>query len=205
MGVVGDILLALAAAALVIALRLEYAFGVLVAVWLLVPPNLGVPHGPHLLLIHTLVLYAFVFRLLARRGPGEPSGAAYTPRLVHGAIVTLLLVAFLLGVILSPRTNSLGGDLRDWFAYFNLFVLFVVVLAVVRTISIWRAVATISVVVCGVVAIGVWERLTHHGWSNFFYEHLPSNYQAAGAGPLQRRNGHVRSQAGAQFALEYGW
>lgn len=205
MGAVGDILLALAAVALVIALSLEYAFGVLIAVWLLVPSNLSLPHGPHVLLIHSLVLYAFVFRLLARRGPGEPSASAYTPRLVHGAIIALVLVAFLLGVILSPRTNSLAGDLRAWLAYLDLLILFVVVLAVLRTISLWRAGATIALVLCAAVGIGFWEHFTHRGWSNFFYEHLPSSYQKAGAGPLQTRNGHVRSQGGAEFALEYGW
>ncbi len=205
MGTIGDILLSLVAIALVVALSLEVAFEALVAVWLLVPSNLSVPHAPHILLVHTVVLYAFVFRLLARRGPGEPSSEAYSPTFVHGALGAFVLVGFFGGVIFTPRGNSLAGDLHSWLSDLNLFILLVVVLAVVRTITAWRAVAIVAVVVCAVVAIGFWEHFTHRGWSNFFFEHLPASYLAAGVGPLQTRGGHVRSQGAAQFALEYGW
>lgn len=205
MGVAGDILVTVLATVLVIGLPLAGAFGALTAVWLLVPPNLIVPHAPHILLVHTVVLYAFCFRLMARRGPGEPSIAAYTPTVVHIALLALVLVLFFEGVIFTPPGNSLTGNLHFWFNDFNLLVLFVVVLAVVRTISLRRAVGIIVVVLCVVIGIGYWEYLSHRGWSAFFFEHIPTNYLAPGSAPLQTRSGHVRSQAAAQFALEYGW
>ena len=205
MGVVGDVLLTLVAMAAVIAAPLELAFAVLVAVWLLVPANLSVPHAPHILLVHTVVLYAFAFRLLVRRGPREPASDAFRPTPVHGALLALVLVVFFVGVIFVPSSNSLAGDIHAWINYLNLLILFVVVLAVIRTISQWRA-ATVMVGAFTVsVGIGIVEHFTHHGWSNFFYEHLPIDYVTFGAGPLQIRGGHVRSQAAAQFALEYGW
>lgn len=205
MGVLGDILLTAVAAGLVIGLPLAGAFGTLTAVWLLVPPNLSVPHAPHILLVHTFVLYAFCFRLMARRGPGEPKAAAYMPTVVHAALLVLVLVLFFDGVVFTPSGNSLAGNIHYWFNDFNLLVLFVVVLAVVRTISLRRAVGIIAVLICVVVGIGLWERVTHRGWSAFFFEHLPTNYLAPGSAPLQTRGGHVRSQGAAQFALEYGW
>lgn len=205
MGVTGDILLTVVATALVIGLPLAGAFGTLTAVWLLVPPNLIVPHAPHILLVHTVVLYGFTFRLMARRGPGEPSAAAYTPTVVHVALLVLVLVLFFGGVIFTPPGNSLSGDLHFWLNDFNLLVLFIVVLAVIRTISLRRAVGIIAVVLCIDVGIGLWERVSGRGWSAFFFEHLPTSYLAPGAEALQVRGGHVRSQAAAQFALEYGW
>jgi hypothetical protein len=205
MGVVGDVLLTLAAIAVVIVAPLEVAFAVLGGVWLLVPSNLSVPHAPHLLLIHSVVLYAFAFRLLVRRGPREPAVGAFKPTPVHVALLALVVVAFFDGVVFAPNTNSVAQDIHAWFNYLNLLILFVVVLAVIRTITPWRA-ATIMVGVFAVsVGIGIVEHFSHHGWSNFFFEHLPGNYVNFGAGPLQTRGGHVRSQAAAQFALEYGW
>lgn len=205
MGATGDILLTVVAAALVIGLPLSGAFGVLTAVWLLVPPNLIVPHAPHILLVHTVVLYAFCFRLMARHGPREPSSAAYLPTVVHAALLALVLVLFFDGVIFTPPGNSLNGDLHFWFNDFNLLVLFVVVLAVVRTISLRTSVAIVAVVVTIAVGVGLSEHFTHRGWSAFFFEHVAANYLAPGAAPLQTRGGQVRSQAAAQFALEYGW
>ena len=205
MGVAGDILLTVVAAALAVGLPLAGAFGVLAAVWLLVPPNLIVPHAPHILLVHTVVLYAFCFRLMARRGPREPSAEAYVPTVVHAGLLALILVLFFEGVIFTPPGGSLTGNLHFWFNDFNLLVLFVVVLAVVRTITLQRAVAIVSAVLCVVVGIGFWEHLTHRGYSAFFFEHLPANYLAPGSAALQARGGHIRSQGAAQFALEYGW
>lgn len=205
MGATGDILLTVVASCLVVGLPLAGAFGVLTGVWLLVPPLLSVPHAPHILLVHVVVLYAFVFRLMARHGPREPTPSAYSPTVVHAAVVALVAVLFFDGVIFTPSGNSLSANLHAWFNDFNLLVLFVVVVAVVRTLSLWRSVSIIAVVVCVMIGIGFWEHFSHRGWSAFFFEHLPSNYLAPGYAQLQRRGGHVRSQGAAQFALEYGW
>jgi O-antigen ligase len=205
MGVLGDVILALAAMAVVIAAPLEFAFAVLVGVWLLVPSNLSVPHAPHILLLNSMVLYAFVFRLLVRRGPDEPAPGAFKPTPMHVALLALVLVAFFDGVIFVPNSDSLAQDIHSWFNDLNVLILFVVVLAVIRTISAWRAATVIVSVFAASVGIGIVEHFTHHGWSNFFFEHLPANYINYGAGPLQTRSGHVRSQGAAQFALEYGW
>ena len=205
MGTAGDLLLSLAGVAVVLAAPLEVAFGALIAFWLLVPGNLSVPHLPHLLLVHRLLLYAFVVRLLVRRGDGEPRASAYALTPIHWALGALLLVGFADGVVLAPASDSLAGDLHSWLTLLDLLVLFVVVLAVVRTITPRRAVNIVVPVVLVAVGIGLLERLSGHGWSHFFFEGLPVSYYAPGANALQVRGGHVRSQGAAQFALEYGW
>ncbi|HUC37237.1 MAG TPA: hypothetical protein VMR97_08950 [Acidimicrobiales bacterium] len=205
MGVAGELLLTLFGVAVIVAAPLEIAFGALVAFWLLVPGNLQVPYAPHLFLVHRVVLYAFAFRLLVRHGHKEPKAGAYRPTPMHAALGVLLLVTFFDGVVFASRTDSLSADLHKWYTMLDLAVLFVVVVAVVRTISPKKA---LNVVACGAVAavmIGLFERWIGHGWANFFFEHIPANDLAAGAGPLQTRAGHVRSQGAAQFALEYGW
>jgi hypothetical protein len=205
MGVVGDLLLSLAAVALVLAAPLEVAFAALAVVWLLVPPNLSVPHAPHILLVHRVVLYGFTLRLLVRRGRGEPGREAFSPTPVLGALIALVVLGFFAGVVFTPRTDSLALDIHAWFNQLDLLLLFVVALAVIRTISPWRAAAIYVSVAAVTVGIGFFEYFVHRGWSNFFYEHLPASYLAAGAGALQTRGGHVRAQGAAQFALEYGW
>ncbi len=124
---------------------------------------------------------------------------------MHVALLAFVLLAFFDGVIFVPNSDSLAQDVHYWFNDLNLLVLFVVVLAVIRTISPWRAAAVMVGVFTVSVGIGIVEHFTGHGWSNFFFEHLPTNYLNYGVGPLQTRGGHVRSQGAAQFALEYGW
>lgn len=206
MGTAGDLALALAGVLAVLLAPLEASFAVLVAFWLLVPGTLVVPHAPHVLLADRVVLYAFALRLVLRHGrPGEPARRAYRLGAVHAALGALLLVGFLDGVALAPPQVSVAGDLHAWLYLLDLAVLFVVVLAVARTLGLWRTVRPVLGALAVVVVIGVAERLTGHGWSHFFFEHLPAGYLAPGADPLQLRGGHVRAQAAAQFALEYGW
>lgn len=206
MGVAGDLLLAAAGTLVVIMAPLEVAFGALVVFWLLVPGTLVVPHLPHIVLADRLVLYAFAGRLLARFGrPGEPGRGAYAVRPVHSALAVLLVVGYFDGVVAAPRTTSLAGDLHGWLSMLDLAVLFVVSLAVLRTIGLWRAARIVVITLMIAVVIGFAERFTGHGWSHFFFEGLPTNYLAPGATLLARRGGHPRSQAAAQFALEYGW
>ncbi len=206
MGVAGDLLLAAVGTALVVLAPLEVALVTLVCFWLLVPGTLIVPYAPHLLFEDRLVLWAFAGRLLVRsRLPGEPPGAAYRLTAVHGALAVFVVAGFVDGVVLAPAGSGLAGDLHGWLAELDLAVLFVVVLAVVRTLGPWRVVRAVAAVAAVAVAIGMLERVTHHGWSHFFFEGLPVSYLAPGADLLGTRAGHVRAQAAAQFALEYGW
>jgi hypothetical protein len=190
---------------LVLAAPLEVAFATLVVFWLLVPGTLPVPHAPHLLVADRVVLYAFAFRLIARRGPREPQRAAYRVTPIHGALCVLLVVGFLDGVGVAPSSDSVAQNLHDWVTQIDLLVLFVVTLAVVRTISTRRAMSIIVAVLAVTVAIAFAERFFHHGWSHLFFEGLPAKDQAPGSSVLQTRGGHVRSQVAGQFALEYGW
>jgi|GEM_PF-2152475 len=205
MGAPGDLLLALAGVALALAARLEVAVGTLVAFWLLVPGTLIVPYGPHLLFVDRLVLWALAARLVLRAGGAhEPRLDAYVPTPVHGALGLLVVAGFLDGVVLSPRPG-LAGDLHAWLATVDLLVAYVVVLAVARTIGPWRVVRAVAGALGVAVVVGVVERATGHGWSHFFFEHLPASYITPGAVVLSQRGTHLRAQAAAQFALEYGW
>ncbi|MGH9301410.1 MAG: hypothetical protein ACRD0E_05950, partial [Acidimicrobiales bacterium] len=206
MGVAGDLLLAVVGVVLVAAAPIEIAFGTLVAFWLLVPGSLVVPGAPHIVLVDAAVLDVFALRLLLKSGlPGEPKGSAYALGPVHAALAFLLAIGFLDGVVLAPRSTSLAGDLHGWLYLFHLGVLFVVVLAAVRTIGVWRAVRIVVAVLLVSVAIAVGEWITGRGWSAFFFEHLPANYLGVGAVGLIKRGSHVRPQVAAQFAVEYAW
>jgi len=205
MGVAGDVLLTLIGVALVLVAPLAAAFWALVTFWLLVPGLLIVPHAPHLLLVNRAVLYAFALRLLFRRNQGEPSVSAYAPTPVHIALGLLLIISFADGVVFAPSSVSLASDLDQWLSVLDLMVLFVVVLAVIRTISIRRALNPIVFAVTVAAVLGLWERAFGQGWSHFFFEGLPAGYLAPGSGALSTRGTSVRSQVAGQFALEYGW
>ncbi|MGH9307275.1 MAG: O-antigen ligase family protein [Acidimicrobiales bacterium] len=164
------------------------------------------PGAPHIVLVDAAVLDVFALRLLLKSGlPGEPKGSAYALGPVHAALAVLLIVGLVDGVILVPRGTSLAGDLHAWLYLFHLVVLFVVTLAVLRTIGVWRVVRIVVAMLLVTVAVAVGEWITGRGWSLFFFEHLPANYLGAGAVELTKRGGHVRPQVAAQFSLEYGW
>lgn len=206
MGVAGDLLLAVVALGVAMAAPLEVGFGAVVACWLLVPGQLVVPHLPHIVLVDRLVLYGFAGRLLLRSGlPGEPPGRAYALTWLHAMFGLLLVVAFVNGSVLIPAGGSLAAGLHSLLGLLDLAVLFVVTLAVARTIGPWKVVRLAVGALLVAAAIGLVERFTGHGWSHFFFEGLPVKYLADGAAPLSTRNGHARSQGAAQFALEYGW
>lgn len=205
MGVIGDLLLSLVGLAVVLAAPLEVAFAALIAFWLLVPGTLIVPHAPHVLLVDRLVLYGFALRFVLRCKAGEPTGAAFSLSPVHAALGVLLVVGFFDGVVFASADQSLASNLHAWLSLLDLVVLFVVVLAAIRAIGPRRSVAIIACVVAVAVLIGLEERFFHHGWAHFFFEKIPAYYLEPGSGPLGVRGGHVRSQGGAQFALEYGW
>ena len=59
---------------------------------------------------------------------------------VHGALAALLVTAFTAGVVLAPRSVCLAGDLHAFLYVLDLVILFVVVLAAVRTIGVRRVV-----------------------------------------------------------------
>ena len=223
----GVFVLAAAGVFLVFTRSLRVALASFVAFWLLVPASLIVPHGPHILLVDRLVLYAFALRMVlqARRntrrdalgGAGRtPSGAPRAPgdRLtssafrftgVHVAMVGVLVAGFVDGVVLAPQGVSLASDLDAWLYPLDMAVVFVAVLAVVRTLGHWQVVRTIMAALVVTVLVGVVERLSGSGWSHLLFEHMPAGYVAPGADPLATRAGHVRAQVAAQFSLEYAW
>jgi hypothetical protein len=205
-GIPGDLLLAAIGFGVILVAPLEIAFGALIAFWLLVPGSLGVPYAPHIVLVDRLILYGFALRLLLRaRLPKEPKGSAYALGPMHAGLGVLLIVGFLDGVILAPRRDSLTLDIHGWLFLLDLAILFVVVLAVIRTIGTWRAARVVAGTLLVTIVVAVEEWLTHRGWSAFFFQHLPANYLASGADQLGSRSGHVRPQVAAQFSLEYSW
>lgn len=206
MGVAGDLLLTLALLGAALWAPLEVGFGAVVVAWLLVPGQLVVPHAPHVVLIDRVVLYGFLARLLWRIDrPGEVRGRAFTLTPLHAAFGLLLATAFVDGAVLIPTGASLAAGLHAWLAFVDLAVLFVVTLAMARTVGLWRTARLVVAVLVVAAGVGLVERATGHGWSHFFFEGLPFKDLADGSAPLATRNGHVRSQGAAQFALEYGW
>lgn len=203
---IGIPLLALVGAAVAVGAPLEIGFGAVLAFWLLVPGNLVFVGLPHVLLVDRVVLYAFAVRLALRHGGrGEAPGPAYRLTAVHLALVAMLVVGYVDGVVVAQRGLSLASDLDTWLYTLDTVVLFVCALAVIRAVGPRRVVAVIAGLAGVAAFIGIIERITGSGWSNFFFEHLSAKYQTPGSGPLQTRAGHVRSQGAAQFALEYGW
>ena len=207
MGAAGDLLLTLVGVLVVLFASIEVATGCLIAFWLLVPGLLIVPYAPHLLLVDRLVLYVFALRLVLRSGrTGQPNGRAFALTPVHGALAALLITAYTAGVLLAPRSVSLAGDLHAFLYVLDLVILFVVVLAAVRTIGVRRVVDLIVWGVLVAVIVGFVERATKFSWGQFFFKHLPASYTSPIApGTLSVRGAAVRSQGAAQFALEYGW
>jgi hypothetical protein len=202
-GILGDLGITLLGWALILFAPLEWAFGTLVVAWLLIPGELIVPGAPHILLIDRLLLYTFVFRLLVRSGrPGEPKGPAYRLTGMHLMLLALLVVAYFDGVLLTADSSFLASNLHGFLGYLDLIFLFVIVLAVIRTLGTWKVVRCIAVVLAIVAFIGLIEWFTGKGWSHFFYEGVPlTDYTSAGA-TLTYRGSHPRSQVAAQFALE---
>jgi hypothetical protein len=207
MGAAGDLLLTLVGVLVVLFGSIEVATGCLIAFWLLVPGLLIVPYGPHFLLVDRLVLWVFALRLLLRSGrPDQPTGRAFALTPLHGAMAALLVAAYTAGVLLAPRSVSLAGDLHAFLYVLDLVILFVVVLAAVRTIGVRRVVNLIAWGVLVAVLIGFIERTTKFSYGQFFFEHLPLSYiPSIAPGTLSVRGAAVRSQGAAQFALEYGW
>jgi hypothetical protein len=206
MPAIGIPLLALAGAAVAFWASLEVGFCVVLAFWLLVPGNLAVVGLPHIVLVDRFVLYTFALRLVLRHNrEGEPPGSAYRLTAMHAVLAILLVVGYVDGVVVAQRGLSLASNLDTWIYTLDVVVVFVVGLAVIRTVGARRVAGPIVVLVSVAAVIGIIERFTGSGWSGFFFEHLPSNYMAPGAGGLQTRAGHVRSQAASQFALEFGW
>ena len=207
MGAAGDLLLTLVGVLVVLFGSIEVATGCLIAFWLLVPGLLIVPYGPHFLLVDRLVLWVFAVRLLLRSGrPEEPKRRAFALTPVHWALAALLVTAYTAGVLLAPRSVSLAGDLHAFLYVLDLVILFVVVLAAVRTIGVRRVVDIIAWGVLAAVLVGFIERFTKFSWGEFFFEHVPASYTSSIApGTLSVRGAAVRSQGAAQFALEYGW
>ena len=206
MPTLGILLLTAVGVALAVGASLEIGFGAVVAFWLLVPGNLVVVGLPHIVLVDRLVLYAFALRLLLRHGQrGEPPASAFRLTAVHAAMAAVLVTGYVTGVVVAQSSLSLASDLDTWLYTLDVVLVFVVALAVIRTIGPRRVAATIVGAAALAAFIGIVERFTGSGWSNFFFEHVPATYKAPGAGALQTRAGHVRSQAASQFALEYGW
>ncbi|HLI72332.1 MAG TPA: O-antigen ligase family protein [Acidimicrobiales bacterium] len=202
----GIFILAIGGVVLAFHRSLRVAFTTLLAFWLLVPASLILPGGPHIVLVDRLVLWAFAFRVFVRvNSPGNATTRALRLTGVHFAMAGVLFAGYLDGVVLAAHGVSLASDIDTWLYTLDMALFFVVALAVIRTTGAWPVVRTVSILVAGAVFIGIVERLSGSGWSHFMFEHLSSSYQATGAAPLGTRGGHVRSQAAAQFSLEYAW
>ncbi len=184
---------------------LEIAFAAVLGAWLIIPAGLIVPGVLHIFLLDRVVLGAFALRLVLRhRQPGEPTAAAYRPTVLHAAWAVLLLVSFLDGVLL-PSGSMHNSIVLWWLTLVDCAVLFVVSLAVLRTVGVWRVLRFLSLVAGVAVGIGVVERITGRGWAAYLSEHIPAQYLSTFVFGLGTRGGAVRVQAASEFALEYGW
>lgn len=204
MPVAGLYLITAAGALLALFAPLELAFSAVVGAWLLLPAGLILPGFLHILLVDRIVLAAFVLRLVLRSGkPGEPAAAAYRLTPLHLALGAFLAVGYVDGVVLAP--GSIHDNLVVWLTLVDDVAVFVVALAVVRTVGVWRLLRTVAVLLGAAVAIGIIERVVGSGWANYLQEHVPIAYRSTFVFPLATRGNAVRSQGAAEFALEYGW
>ena len=204
MPLAGIYVLAGAGVALALWAPLEVAFGAVLGAWMLVPAGLILPGLLHIFLVDRIVLGAFALRLLLRSGrAGEPTGPAYRPTPLHLALAVMLLVGYLDGSVLAP--GSLHNNLVVWLTTLDTAVFFVLALAVLRTIGIWRVLRPLAAVVTVAAGIGVVERLTGHGWAAYLAEHVPAAYQSSFIFPLATRGASFRAQGASEFALEFGW
>ncbi|MHB8437622.1 MAG: O-antigen ligase family protein [Acidimicrobiales bacterium] len=200
----GVFLIALVGVLLAYFAPLELAFGAVVGGWMIVPAGLILPGLLHVLLIDRVVLIVFIVRLLVKNGRrGEPASGAYRIIPLHLAFLAFLIIAFIDGVALSP--GSVHNDTIDWLTLVDVAALFVVTLAVLRTLGVWRVLRPIAVVVSLACFIGYMERIVGRGWAEFLSEHVPSAFQSTFIFGLKTRAGAVRSQAASEFALEFGW
>lgn len=204
MPLVGIFLITAAGVLVALCAPLELAFGAVLAAWMLIPAGLVLPGLLHIFLVDRVVLAAFALRLLLRfRMQGEPAPSAYRFSPLHLALAVMLVVGYVDGALLAP--GSLHDNLVVWLTLVDTTVFFVVALAVLRTIGVWRVVRSVAVVVGVAVGIGIIERISGHGWANYLAEHVPAAYQSSFIFVLGTRGGSVRAQAASEFALEFGW
>jgi hypothetical protein len=198
-------IVAAGAAAAAYAAPLEIALGVLLGSWLLVPGSLWLPGAPSLLLVDRLVLLAFVIGLVVRIRRGEVSVDSLRPTRIHVVLLVYLAASFATGVALAGSDVPLKASLHIWLGVLDQLVLFVVVLAVARTIGPRRVARTVVALVVVTAVIALFERVLGSGWSSWWFHGLPKQQSAPGAIELGTRGGSSRAQAAAQFPLEYGW
>jgi hypothetical protein len=185
----------------------RWALALVLAVVLLVPSGIVVPHSPSAqITIPRLAVAVFGLGMLAKNRQGLVTGA-FRPTRMHFVLGAYLLGTFFVGVTLAGSQITTRAALRDWWSISEEVVFFAAVLAALRSLDLWWAARLATGLVLVTAGIAVIEHVTRHGYSAFWYRHflnaLPGGDRSVLS--LQTRGGQVRVQAASLFALEFGW
>jgi hypothetical protein len=186
---------------------LQRALMAFLATVLLLPATVVLPNALSSgLTMPRLATIALALRVLIALRRGEMSPRALRPTVVHGAFYVFLGVALVNGVLLAAPTTSTAAAMGRWIDIAVQFVVFSLVLALVRTAGDVRQLVRGIVVLVGLsTTIAFIERITGHGWSHFVLGHLASQRASDAALPLVQRGGGYRVRAAAEYPLDFGW
>lgn len=199
-------LVALVSAALVFWASSRVALGVLLAVAVLVPTPLVVPHmHTAMFTLQRLLVVVVAVRLVRMAADRRPS--LRRPRdPATLALVAVIVASFVVGIVASPSSaynQNAGLSLASLLAQLGFLL---ACFALVRElVSPWEAIAIATGVMFVDAGIGIVEHLTANSWGHWWMGHLPGQGNTDASFPLAMRDGQTRVKAGSEFALQFGW
>ena len=186
---------------------LERALVAYLAVIILLPAALQLPNGlVSVLSVPRLAILALGLRIVIAVRRREISVDALRPTAVHAVFFVFVAVALVNGVLLAAPLTSTTEAVNNWLGIVEQFVVFAVIVAVLRTLPGKRAVVRAFAVIVGISAvIAILERFTGTSWARLVLENMPGQSRGLNAIPLEQRGGGVRVRAAAEFSLEFAW
>lgn len=196
----------IAALAYIVWAPLERALVAYVAVIVLLPGALTLPNALlAVLTLHRLAILALGLRVVIAVRRRETSVDALRPTAVHAVFFIFVAVTLVNGVLLAAPLTSTTAAVNTWLNVVDQFLVFVVVVAVLRALPDLRGVVKAFAAIVGISAvIAIFERITGTSWSRLVLENMPGTGHSLNAIPLEVRGGG-RVRVAAEFGLEYGW
>jgi hypothetical protein len=197
----------IAALAYIVWAPLERALVAYLAVIILLPAALQLPNGLiSVLTVPRLAILALGLRFVIGVRRREVSVDAFRPTAVHVAFFVFVAVSLVNGVLLAAPLTSVTTSVNTWLGVVEQFLVFVVIVAVLRTLPRKRTVVRAFVVLVGISAlIAILERLTGASWARLVLENMPGQGKGLNAIQLEQRGGGARVRAAAEFSLQYAW
>jgi hypothetical protein len=186
---------------------LERALVAYLAVIVLLPAALTLPNAlVSVLTLHRLAIIALGLRVAIGIRRREISSDVWRPTAVHAAFFVFVAVALVNGVLLAAPLTSTTSAVNTWLGIVDQFLVFVVVVAVLRGLgNTWRVARSFAVIVGIMAGIAILERFTGVSWAKLVLEKMPGTSKVLNATPLSVRGGGVRVRAAAEFALQFAW